>query len=103
MRDFRPCNTLFTLNTTLHVSTLLGSSSGVLFFHYIRHCNVIFVSLCCGSRSWPWGTVRYGLLVNRLQNTLMVLALNFSCVCTVVFGGISLVGPLHLLMYFELY
>jgi hypothetical protein len=47
MRDFRPRNTLCTLTTTLHVSTLLGSSSGVLFFHYIRHCNEMFTLCPC--------------------------------------------------------
>jgi hypothetical protein len=30
------------------------------------------MSLCCGSRSWSWGTVRCGLLVNRVQNSVVV-------------------------------
>jgi hypothetical protein len=76
VRGFLPRNTLYTLNTTLHVSTFLGSSSGVLFFHYFRHCNVIFICvLCCVSLRWSCDIVQYGLFVTGIQNTLMVLAL----------------------------
>jgi hypothetical protein len=49
--------------------------------------DVHFMSLCCGSRSC---TVRCGLLVNRVQNTLMVLALNLV-VC-----ALSYLGEYHL-------
>jgi hypothetical protein len=96
VRGFRPRNTLYTLNTTLHVSTLLGSFSGVLFSHYFRHCNVVFICvLCCDSRSWSWDIVRYGLFVTRIQNTLLVLALDLVVYTLSYFGRISLVGSLH--------
>jgi hypothetical protein len=92
MRDFRPRNTLCTLNTTLHVSTLLGSSSGVLFFHYnsslqrdIHLCPYVMVPVV-----GLGGTIRYGPLVNRVQNTLMVLALNL------VVYALSYLGEYHL-------
>jgi hypothetical protein len=92
MRNFRPRNTLCTINTTLHVSTLLRSSSGVLFFHYIRHCNEMFA--LCPCVVVPVVGIGVPSVVDYLliefKNMLMVLALNL------VVYALSYLGEYHL-------
>jgi hypothetical protein len=85
-------NTLITLTTTLHVSTLLGSSSGVLFFHYICHCNVMFT--LCPCVVVPVVGLGVPSVVDHLliefKNMLMILALNL------VVYALSYLGEYHL-------